>query len=164
MEKNHSDQEWIQIKVKTLCNNINNKKVLALIEQLVNDARIKDVIRVEICNRNAEYINELPSTLLDLALENFDQKTAFSFADNLEFLRVVAQRGNENQKYELLRVFSDCISKKSHIDEIFSILETIQLEKNYNKQEISAALQSYKDRQKENIDSRVYGLIDKFNK
>mgnify|MGYP003299558801 CR=1 FL=1 len=155
-------QDAIKNKIKSLLDNIDNIAVVAMIERLVNDILSKEYIINDITNRNLEYINALPKSLLELAIDCFNQETASSFVNNMSFLTVVATKGTTEQKKELVKVLTDNINKKNRLKETFTILETIELEKTYNKQMLCSALQSYKDGVT-NVDERVDFLITKFN-
>ena len=133
-----------------------------MIERLVNDILLKEYIINDITNRDLEYINVLPKSLLELAIDCFNQATASSFVNNMSFLTVVATKGTTEQKKELVKVLTDNINKKNRLKETFTILETIELEKTYNKQMLCSALQSYKDGVT-NVDERVDFLITKFS-
>lgn len=100
----------------------------------------------EYYKREAQYINELPVPLLNLAVGSFSEETAYSYEGNMEFLAVIASKGSVKQKNELVKILIDNINKKKYINETINILETIELSKDYNLKMIcggSAILQKW---------------------
>ena len=132
-----------------------------LIERLIIDKLLKEFVTENITSREAQYINSLPGNLLELAVNSFTEDTASSYEENLEFLSVIASKGTSGQKNKLVKILVEHVNKKKHINETFNIFETIELEKDYNKQMICSALQSYKEGN-ETTDSRIDKLIEKF--
>ena len=155
------DNTTIWDKFNSLLDNITDHRIQELIERLVPNQSVKAIMVEAITRRDTQYINALPKSLLRLAVNSFNEETALLYKDNMEFLMVIASKGSTNQKKELVKVLTDNINHKNHIDETFEILETLQLEKDYNRQMICSALQSYKDSNNTN-DARIDKFIDKF--
>lgn len=155
------DTTTIKNKLNSLLDNIKNEEVEELIERLIIDELLKEIVTENIVGRDAQYINNLPGALLKLAVNSFTEDTASSYEENLEFLSVIASKGTSGQKNKLVKILVEHVNKKKHINETFNIFETIELEKNYNKQMICSALQSYKEGN-ETTDSRIDKLIEKF--
>lgn len=148
-------------KLNSLLDNIENTEVQELIERLIIDKLLKEFVTENITSREAQYINNLPGNLLELAVNSFTEDTASLYEDNLEFLSVIASKGSSGQKNELVKILVEHVNKKKHINETFNIFETIELEKDYNKRMICSAIQSYKAGN-ETTDSRIDKLIEKF--
>lgn len=155
------DRTIIKNKLNSLLDNIKNEEVEELIERLIIDELLKEIVTENIVGRDAQYINNLPGALLKLAVNSFTEDTASSYEENLEFLSVIASKGTSGQKNKLVKILVEHVNKKKHINETFNIFETIELEKDYNKQMICSALQSYKEGN-ETTDSRIDKLIEKF--
>lgn len=155
------DTTTIKNKLNSLLDNIKNTEVQELIERLIIDKLLKEFVTENITSREAQYINSLPGNLLELAVNSFTEDTASSYEENLEFLSVIASKGTSGQKNKLVKILVEHVNKKKHINETFNIFETIELEKDYNKQMICSALQSYKEGN-ETTDSRIDKLIEKF--
>lgn len=155
------DRTIIKNKLNSLLDNIKNEEVEELIERLIIDELLKEIVTENITSREAQYINSLPGNLLELAVNSFTEDTASSYEENLEFLSVIASKGTSGQKNKLVKILVEHVNKKKHINETFNIFETIELEKDYNKQMICSALQSYKEGN-ETTDSRIDNLIEKF--
>ena len=152
----------IKNKLSSLLDNIKNVEVQKLIERLIIDYSLKEWVTENIINRKAQYINELPISLLNLAINSFSEETAVSYENNMDFLAVIALKGSVDQKNELVKILTENVNKKKYINETFNIFETIELEKDYNKRMICSVLQSYKAGNK-TTDGRVDKLIEKFD-
>lgn len=157
-----NDGEKIKNKVTSLCDNITNSKVAELIEHLIKDEKMEPFFIDIITNKDAEYINALPQSLLELAVKSFCQENSSQFASNYGFLSVVASRGTIEQKEEIAKMMTANINNKMNLDETFKVLESIELTKSSNKIMLYGALQSYQESNPD--DSRVDSLISKFKK
>lgn len=155
------DRTIIKNKLNSLLDNIKNGEVQKLIERLIIDELLKEIVTENIISRDVQYINELPVSLLNLAINSFSEETASSFEDNMEFLAVIASKGSAEQKNKLVGILTGNITGKKHLDKTFDILEEIELNKDYNLKMICGALQSLKERDN-TIDSRINKLIEKF--
>jgi hypothetical protein len=116
-----------------------------------------------ITSRDSEYINKLPNILLELAINSFTEDTVSLYEDNMDFLAVIASNGSTEQENILVRILTGKINNKKSINETFSILKILQLEKDHNKGMICGALKSYKDSSNE-TDIEIDKLIEKFQK
>ena len=160
-EKFAINETSIKNKIKSLLDNINNAEICKLIEQLIEDKYLKELVTENIISRDSEYINELPSFLLELAINSFTEDTASQYVNNINFLKVISSKGSVIQKNILTKILTENINNKTNINETFDILEILQLEKDYNKEMICGALKSYKD-SLEKTDDRIDELIKKF--
>ena len=156
------DTTTIKNKLSSLLDNIKNAEVQKLIELLIVDDSFKEWVTENIINRKAQYINELPISLLNLAINSFSEETVSLYENNMDFLAVIASKGSVDQKNELVKILTENVNKKKYINETFNIFETIELEKDYNKRMISSVLQSYKAGNKA-TDGRIDKLIEKFD-
>lgn len=156
------DTTTIKNKLSSLLDNIKNTEVQKLIEHLIVDDSLKEWVTENIIKREAQYINELPVPLLNLAVGSFSEETAYSYEGNMEFLAVIASKGSVKQKNELVKILIDNVNKKKYINETINILETIELSKDYNLKMICGALQSYKNGT-EITDNRIDKLIEKYS-
>lgn len=139
----------IQVKLTSLLDNISNNGVKQLIEEIINDEAIKQILIDIITNRDSVFINSLPKSLLDLAINNFNSNTANNYTDNYNYLTIIAQKGEELQKSELVRILTIKISSDQNIKEVFSILEVIDSLKETDKNLIIASLESFIGRHNE---------------
>jgi len=160
-EKFAINETSIKNKIKSLLDNINNAEICKLIEQLIEDKYLKELVTENIISRDSEYINELPSFLLELAINSFTEDTASQYVNNINFLKVISSKGSVTQKNILTKILTENINNKTNINETFDILEILQLEKDYNKEMICGALKSYKDSLGK-TDDRIDELIKKF--
>lgn len=157
------DKTLIKSKIKSLLDNIDNAEIYKLIEQLIADNLLKELVTENITSRDSEYINKLPNILLELAINSFTEDTVSLYEDNMDFLAVIASNGSTEQENILVRILTGKINNKKSINETFSILKILQLEKDHNKGMICGALKSYKDSSNE-TDIKIDELIEKFQK
>ena len=157
------DKTLIKSKIKSLLDNIDNAEIYKLIEQLIADNLLKELVTENITSRDSEYINKLPNILLELAINSFTEDTVSLYEDNMDFLAVIASNGSTEQENILVRILTGKINNKKSINETFSILKILQLEKDHNKGMICGALKSYKDSSNE-TDIEIDELIEKFQK
>lgn len=155
-------EDKIKNKVLSLCDNISNTKVLELIERLIKDEKVKPYFIETITTRDAIFINALPLSLIELAINSFNQENSSQFVSNFGLLSVVASKGSIEQKTVIVKMMTENINKKKNLIETFDILDNIELRKKSNKTMLSGALQSYKESNPD--DGRVDQLIVKFEK
>lgn len=156
------DEDKIKNKVMSLCDNISNTKVSELINRLIKDEKVKQYFIETITTKDSDYINSLPQSLLELAVNSFSQENSTQFATNYGLLSVIALKGSVDQKTVIVKMMTENINKKKSLNETFGILEIIELTKKSNRTMLSGALQSYKESNPK--DSRVDQLISKFEK
>ena len=148
-------------KVISLLDNIANQKVQKLIEDISGNDRMKQSIVEDIVTRDSTYINQLPQPLLKLAVSSFTTETAKNYVDNMGFLSIIASKGTQEQKDELVKILVGKINQGEDLRAVFNILQEIKLSKSYNKNMIHGALESYKENSGAK-DEQVDNLIAKF--
>ena len=146
----------------SLCDNISKPEITKLIERLIKDNHIKPFFIEVITSKDSDYINSLPHSLLELATNSFNKENFSQFEKNTGFLSVVASKGSDDQKTEIVKMMTANINKTTNLDETFKVLDSIVLRKSYNKDMLKSALQAYKESNPK--DSRVDALIAKFEK
>ena len=154
------DDNKIKNKVVSLCDNISKPGISDLIEHLIKDDKIKTFFIDVIKTKDANYINALPQSLLELAISCFSKENSSQFENNTGFLSVVASKGTDDQKTEIAKMMTENINKKRNLELTFSVLACIELKKTYNKDMLRGALQSYKDSNPN--DNKVDDLIIRF--
>lgn len=155
-------EDKIKNKVLSLCDNISNTKVLELIEHLIKDEKVKPYFIETITTRDAIFINALPLSLIELAINSFNQENSSQFVSNFGLLSVVASKGSIEQKTAIVKMMTENINKQKNLNETFDILDNIELRKKSNKTMLLGALQSYKESNPD--DGHVEQLIIKFEK
>ncbi len=155
------DTAVIKNKLNSLLDCMNNVEVQGLVERLIIDEQLKEFVTENITSRDAQYINELPVKLLNLAVNNFTEDTASSYEENLEFLSVIASKGTPEQHIILVGILTRNITGKKHLNETFNILEEIELKNENNLSMICGALQSLKENDN-SYGIRIDNLIEKF--
>ena len=85
-------------KIKTLLDKITEARVPKLILSLSEDDLCKKTIIHNIKGRSADYVNSLPEELFELAISAFSNENKEEFANNFEYLGIIASKGSEEQK------------------------------------------------------------------
>jgi len=158
--------EKLTNKINSLLNNIENKNVIQLINDLIKDELILQIVINDIVNRESEYINLLPIELLNLAVNAFTSESAQNYSENYIYLSIIAQKGDNTQKSELVKLLLNDMDNKKNIEEVLSILEELTITKTTDIKLIEAHLSSYKEGiQDDNIElnNRIVKLIQKYN-
>ena len=146
MQQENTNENLIKNKIDSLLNNISNKNVQESIQRLTENPELKPVFIKNIVDKGSKFINDLPKSLLDLAVKSFNKETSSSYAENIDFLSVVAKNANSDQESEIAKILTEHINKNSkNIPRIFSILQEISFSEEHNKEKIHAALLLYKN-------------------
>lgn len=154
------DSKKINNKVVSLCDNISKPGIPELVESLIKDDYLKQLFIDTIKTRDSNYINTLPPSLFELAINSFSQKNSSQYENNTGFLSVVASKGSDDQKTEIVKMMTANINNKRKLDETHSILENLELTNKSNKTMLLGAIQSFKDSTPN--DNRFDSLISKF--
>ena len=152
------EESVLKDKVKSLLDNISIIAVCAMVERLVQNDVLKKYFIEDIITRDTDLINQLPESLLELAVGNFNKETIKSYLGNYAFLKIIATKGTDAQKTLLIKQFTDNINNNVNIDETMSILEIIEINREGDKNMIKGALQTFNTNNDENINI----LISKF--
>lgn len=116
----------IMSKLKSLIANVTScPNASKLILDLAQDPELKIAIVDDITNRDSDFINALPSQLLNLAVSIFSKATSSNFRTNYEFLSVIAEKGAANQKNELATLLSNNVSGRQDIDKQIMVLDKL---------------------------------------
>lgn len=156
------DSNKINNKVISLCDNILKPGIPELVESLIKDDDLKQLFINTIKTKDSNYINELPPSLFELAINSFSQDNSSQYKNNFGFLSVVASKGSDEQKTEIVKIMTANINNRKHLDETNSVLENLELTNTNNKTMLLGAIQSYKDSTPN--DNRFDKLIPKFEK
>lgn len=158
-------EEQIKMKIKSLLNHLSNNYIVLLVNQIISNSHVKQTVVAEIVGRDTKFINSLPTPLMNLAVEAFNANTAKAYANNYNYLVIIAQKGDDTQKTELVKLLATNIISNQNIQEVLSILEVIRIEKKTDKDLIVAQLNSYKENASATDDetvSRINCVISKF--
>lgn len=153
------EESVLKDKVKSLLDNISNLAVCAMVERLVQNDVLKKYFIEDIITRDTDLINKLPESLLELAVGNFNKETMKSYLGNYAFLTIIANKGTDDQKTLLIKQFTENINKNANIEETMSILGTMEINKEGDRNMIKGALQTFNTSNDENINK----LISKFD-
>lgn len=155
-------EEAAKRKIGDLLNNIAEEKVQPLILALSEDHLCKNIIINNIKGRNADYVNSLPKELFALAIGAFSNENKEDFADNFDYLGIVASNGSEEQKTGVASLCTNNLNKNEKIPETLSILEKLELESEASIKMISGTLETFKSTHPAAHKEIVERLVEKF--
>ena len=149
-------------KIKSLLDKITEERVPTLILSLSEDELCKNTIINNIKGRNADYINSLPKELFTLAIGAFSNENKEDFANNFDYLGVVATSGNEEQKRDIVSLCTNNLNKNEKIAETLNILEKLELKSKASIKMISGALETFTSTHPAKHEEIIEKLIKKF--
>ena len=149
-------------KIKSLLDKIIEERVPTLILSLSEDDLCKNTIINNIKGRNADYINSLPKELFTLAIGAFSNDNKEDFANNFDYLGIVATSGNEEQKRDIVSLCTNNLNKNEKIAETLKILEKLELKSEASIKMISGALETLKSTHPALHKETIERLIEKF--
>ena len=149
-------------KIKSLLDKIIEERVPTLILSLSEDDLCKNTIINNIKGRNADYINSLPKELFTLAIGAFSNDNKEDFANNFDYLGIVATSGNEEQKRDIVSLCTNNLNKNEKIAETLKILEKLELKSEASIKMISGALETFKSTHPALHKETIERLIEKF--
>ena len=149
-------------KIKDLLDNITEEKVHSLIQSISSDALCRNLIIEDIKGRKSEYINNLPEDLLSLAINAFTNDNKDDFADNFDYLGIIASKGSEEQKTSVASLCTNNLNNNEKIPETLSILEKLELQTEASIKMISGTLETFKSTYP-TVHKEIIGrLVEKF--
>jgi hypothetical protein len=105
--------------------------VESFLVEITNDSRTKRLLTTLISGHGKESILKLPNSLQLLAIDVIlESGKIFDFSNNIDFLKVIAQNGNERHIAELV---NDVMIKLQHADELDTAISIISEIKHINK-------------------------------
>lgn len=149
-------------KIRSLLDKITEERVPTLILSLSEDDLCKNTIINNIKGRNANYINSLPKELFTLAIGAFSNENKEDFANNFDYLGIVATAGNEEQKRDIVSLCTNNLNKNEKIAETLNILEKLELKSKASIKMISGALETFKSTHPALYKETIEKLIEKF--
>ena len=149
-------------KIKDLLDNITEEKVHSLIQSISSDALCRNLIIEDIKGRKSEYINNLPKDLLSLAINAFTNDNKDDFADNFDYLGIIASNGSEEQKTGVASLCTNNLNNNEKITETLSILEKLELESEASIKMVSGALETFKSTHPTDHKDIIESLVEKF--
>lgn len=156
------DAEAAKRKIKDLLDNISEENVHSLILSISSDDLCRDLIISDIKCRKSGYTNNLPEDLLSLAINAFTNDNKDDFADNFDYLGIIASHGSEEQKRDIVSLCTNNLNKNEKIAETLKILEKLELKSEASIKMISGALETFKSTHPALHKETIERLIEKF--
>lgn len=156
------DAEAAKRKIKDLLDNISEENVHSLILSISSDDLCRDLIISDIKCRKSGYTNNLPEDLLSLAINAFTNENKDDFADNFDYLGIIASHGSEEQKRDIVSLCTNNLNKNEKIAETLKILEKLELKSEASIKMISGALETFKSTHPALHKETIERLIEKF--
>lgn len=156
------DAEAAKRKIKDLLDNISEENVHSLILSISSDDLCRDLIISDIKCRESGYTNNLPEDLLSLAINAFTNDNKDDFADNFDYLGIIASHGSEEQKRDIVSLCTNNLNKNEKIAETLKILEILELKSEASIKMISGALETFKSTHPALHKETIERLIEKF--
>lgn len=156
------DAEAAKRKIKDLLDNISEENVHSLILSISSDDLCRDLIISDIKCRKSGYTNNLPEDLLSLAINAFTNDNKDDFADNFDYLGIIASHGSEEQKRDIVSLCTNNLNKNEKIAETLKILEKLELKSEASIKMISGALETFKSTHPALHKETIEMLIEKF--
>lgn len=129
-EEHVISEEQIKNKIKSLLDAIPLLSNSTLVNTIINisedDAYIRDIIISDVANRRADFVNNLPKELLDIALGSFTFDRYLEYSDNYPFCATIAAHGSQEQVNLLVKILSQKLTQKEDIPQILDIIESIK--------------------------------------
>ena len=122
------NDDIVKEKIQTLVDHANNKSVESLLKKLVADKTILDIVAEYVASLDSETINSLPVSIAKFAVSTFKRENAETYKDNEDFLILVLQQGNSNQKREVVRLMKTKINAEADIAMVVNVLGNLQTE------------------------------------
>ena len=156
------DAEAAKRKIKDLLDNISEENVHSLILSISSDDLCRDLIISDIKCRKSGYTNNLPEDLLSLAINAFTNDNKDDFADNFDYLGIIASHGSEEQKRDIVSLCTNNLNKNEKIAETLKILEILELKSEASIKMISGALETFISTHPALHKETIESLIEKF--
>lgn len=156
------DAEAAKRKIKDLLDNISEENVHSLILSISSDDLCRDLIISDIKCRKSGYTNNLPEDLLSLAINAFTNENKDDFADNFDYLGIIASHGSEEQKRDIVSLCTNNLNKNEKIAETLKILEKLELKSEASIKMISGALETFISTHPALHKETIESLIEKF--
>ncbi len=110
----------------TYAQETNSKDVYSLLEKLITYQRYKDLLQSLIIEKDSAFINNLPSSLLNLAIDSFDRENFKDYSNNFEFMSVIIKHGSKDQKHYVVQNLIEKLDNNIDIGNILNLIETME--------------------------------------
>lgn len=159
-------------KTKTKLNNIllfaqnkNSEEVFEFLETLIEQERYKNHLMALIVDKDCSFVNSLPNPFLKLAVNSFTKTSHNNYADNFEFLSVIAQKGNNTQKGYIVKIATAKIDANQDVERILDLMDLMENIPLFDKSGLLFShLDDYQHQNKETLSKELDDRIIKLKK
>ncbi len=137
-------------------------KIFAFLAELISIHHYKKILSTLILRKEPSFINVLPKALLELALNSFREDNYFDYAENVDFLSVIVQKGSINQKKYIVKILIDNLDKNKNIKDTIRIINLMQEIPAFDTSGLLYShLKNYQQENKDAIDKKLNETINK---
>jgi hypothetical protein len=131
-------------------------KALDIAKNIISQERYKNILSTLIVAKDSAFINSLPQKLLKLAVSSFKRDNSNDYADNFDFLSIIMQHGNNNQKGYVVVILTTKLDKNVDIEKILGLIETMN---NVASFDSSGLLYSHLDKYQKDYNDNINPVI-----
>lgn len=136
--------------------------VFTLLESLTTQERYKTILSNLIAGNNCDFINSLPTTFLELAIDAFKEDNYLEFANNFDLLSIIIQHGICKQKELVVRIITAKLNENQDIERIANLTGLMENVPEYDPDGfLTTHLKSYLRKNKGNIDDNIKKIFEK---
>lgn len=143
----------------------NSAEVFALLETLSTQEVYKNLLTNLIIEKDSSIVNSLPTQFLKLAVNSFTKDSCNNFADNFEFLSIIIQKGNINQKGYVVKIITAKLDANQDIQRVLDLIDSMVNIPSFDKSGLLLShLDNYQRQNKETISAELDDKIAKIKK
>lgn len=110
----------------TFAPNDDSGKVYSLFDRLIKHKRYEDISKDLIIEKDSAFINNLPKSLLNIAIDSFNKDNHNDYSSNFEFMSAILRHGSKEQKHFVVLNLTDKLDKNIDIGNTLSLIETME--------------------------------------
>jgi len=139
--------------------------VFALLENLAEQERYKNLLTSLIIEKDSEFINSLPTKLLNLAVSSFKKENHNDFANNFDFLTVIMLKGTVYQKGYVVKLLTDKLDDNKDIEQTLNLIDSMDNIPSFDKSGLLYShLDAYQQQNSDNISKEIDDRIKHLKK
>lgn len=151
--------------ILTFAQSTTSVEAFNLLETLIDQERYKNQLASLIVDKEYSFVNSLPNSLLKLAVNSFTKDSYTDYADNFEFLSVIAQKGNNIQKGFIVKILTSKLDANQDVDRVLNLIDSMENIPSFDKSGLLFShLDNFQHQNKETISDDLDGRIIKLKK
>ncbi len=129
-------------------------EIFSFLEVLTTIDYYNKILSSLILQKESDLINSLPKKLLTLALNSFGENNYADYSENFDFLSVIVQNGNMEQKKYVVKILIENLINNETIEETIKLIELMQDIPSFDKSGLLYShLNEYQQENKGSIDA-----------